>query len=68
MMSTAEARRRASEAQEERLKAAGWRKVTFRADPDMLADLEALKAVHGSLQDAIKAALMAARAQVPKLD
>lgn len=57
------ARRKAAAVHETRLQAAGWRKVTFRASPEMAADLDALVKRHGSLQAAIVAALTAARAQ-----
>lgn len=58
------ARRKAAAAHNDKLQAEGWRKITFRASPDMQADLAALIAHHGTLQAAIQAALMAARAQV----
>lgn len=58
------ARRKAAAAYESKLEAAGWRQVKFRADPAMQADLAALIARHGTLQAAIKAALIAARAQI----
>ena len=55
------ARRKAAEAYEAKLQAAGWRQIKFRADPEMQADLAALIARHGTLQAAIRAALIAAR-------
>jgi len=58
------ARRKAAAAHNDKLRAEGWRKITFRASPDMQADLAALIARHGSLQSAMQAALSTARAQV----
>lgn len=49
-MPPTEAKLKANAAHLERLKAAGWKSVTFRADPAMLRRLEELKAEHGSLQ------------------
>jgi hypothetical protein len=57
------ARRKAAAAHESRLQGEGWRKVTFRASPDMAADLDSLIARHGTLQAAIRAAIACARAQ-----
>jgi hypothetical protein len=49
-MPPTEAKRKANEKHLAALKAAGWKSVTFRADPAMLERLEQLKAEHGSLQ------------------
>lgn len=62
------ARRKAAADHEARLQQAGWRKVTFRASPEMADDLAALIARHGTLQAAIQAALACARAQVSLRD
>lgn len=58
------ARRKAAAAYEGKLQGEGWRKVTFRASPEMSDDLRVLIARHGSLQAAIQAALALACAQV----
>lgn len=58
------ARRKAAAAHESKLQGEGWRKVTFRADPETLAALDSLVAAHGTLQAAIRAAIMGARTQV----
>lgn len=58
---TNEARKAATARHEDKLRREGWRKVTFRASPDMAADLDALIARHGTLQAAIQAALASAR-------
>lgn len=60
-MAPSEAQKRAAATHERKLQGKGWRKVTFRASPEMAADLDALIATHGTLQAAIKAALAAAR-------
>lgn len=62
------ARRKAAAAHNDKLQDAGWRKVTFRASPEMQDDLAALIARHGTLQAAIAAALMAARAGIAQPD
>ena len=59
-MGTPEARRRAVAAHEARLQISGHRKVTFRASPEMLADIARLKERHGTLQAAIAFALKTA--------
>ena len=58
------ARRAASAAYNDKLQAAGWRQVKFRADPETLAALADLIARHGTLQAAMKAAIMGARTQI----
>lgn len=58
------ARRKAAAEYETKLQASGWRKVTFRADPDMQSALDSLIARHGSLQAAMRAVLMPAPAHV----
>jgi len=58
------ARRRAAAAHDAKLQDEGWRKVTFRASPEMSAALESLIARHGSLQAAMRAILMPAPAHV----
>lgn len=62
------ARRKAADAYSDKLASAGWRKVTFRASPEMQDDLAALVSRHGTLQAAITAALMAARAGIAQPD
>ncbi len=62
------ARRKAAAAHESTLQAAGWRKVTFRASPEMQDDIAVLIARHGTLQAAIQAALIAARAGIAQPD
>lgn len=56
------ARRKAAAGYDGKLQAEGWRKVTFRASPEMADDLAALVERHGTLQAAIAAALKSARA------
>lgn len=57
------ARRKAAAAHESKLQASGWRKITFRASPDMAAALDSLILQHGTLQAAIRAAIACARTQ-----
>ncbi len=49
------ARRKAAAAHDAKLQGEGWRKVTFRASPDMAAALDSLIARHGTLQAAMRA-------------
>jgi hypothetical protein len=58
------ARRKAAADYDAKLQGEGWRKVTFRASPDMSAALDSLIARHGSLQAAMRAILMPAPAHV----
>jgi hypothetical protein len=58
------ARRKAAAAHESKLQGEGWRKVTFRASPDMAAALDSLIARHGTLQAAMRAILAPAPAHV----
>jgi hypothetical protein len=58
------ARRKAASEYEAKLQGEGWRKVTFRASPEMSDALDSLIARHGSLQAAMRAILMPAPAHV----
>lgn len=58
------ARRKAAAAHEAKLQGEGWRKVTFRASPEMADALDSLVARHGSLQAAMRAVLVPAPAHV----
>jgi len=58
------ARRKAAAAHESKLQGEGWRKITFRASPDMAAALDSLIARHGTLQAAMRAILAPAPAHV----
>lgn len=58
------ARRKAAAEHESKLQEAGWRKVTFRASPDMAAALDSLILQHGTLQAAMRAILVPAPAHV----
>ena len=58
------ARRKAAADHEAKLQAAGWRKVTFRASPEMSDALDSLIGRHGSLQAAMRAILVPAPAHV----
>jgi hypothetical protein len=58
------ARRKAAATHEAKLQDEGWRKVTFRASPEMASALDSLIARHGSLQAAMRAVLMPAPAHV----
>jgi hypothetical protein len=58
------ARRKAAAAHESKLQASGWRKVTFRASPDMAAALDSLILQHGTLQAAMRAILAPAPAHI----
>ena len=58
------ARRKAASEYDAKLQGEGWRKVTFRASPDMADALDSLIGRHGSLQAAMRAILMPAPAHV----
>ena len=58
------ARRKAAAAHADKLQADGWRKITFRADLETLAALDSLIAKHGTLQAAMRAALIPAPTHV----
>jgi len=57
---TSEAQRRASAEFAAKRKAAGWRKVTFWIAPEVLAELEHLKAIHGTKDAALAFAVLGA--------
>ena len=58
------ARRKAAAAHDAKLQGEGWRKVTFRASPEMSSALDSLIARHGTLQAAMRAILVPAPAHV----
>lgn len=58
------ARRKAASEYDAKLQGEGWRKVTFRASPEMSAALDSLIVRHGSLQAAMRAILVPAPAHV----